>query len=294
VSHAPVKQYGAAMLSRDALILSTGTVGNPALSDLIEACGAGDYSAIAVWPADLQRWRAAGIEDAIARARLDDAGIGVAQVDCLLMWVLGRGSTRAVAEEEDLFAAAETLGAPVVSVIGPGDDRFSVEQLAETFAGVCDRGAARGFTIALEVSPWKGNLDLATAVRLLELTGRDNSGLVIDSWHMFRGATPVVQLHAVPATAIASVQVSDAPRAAQADLVAETMGARLLPGEGDIDLAEFLQSLDRQLGNQPGTRSGTVAVTVEVLNDQLRAQGPSDAARLTAQATRRVLASALH
>jgi sugar phosphate isomerase/epimerase len=265
------------MLSRDALILSTGTVGNPALPDLIAAATAGDYGAVAIWPADLQRWRAENIDDA--------AGIAVAQLDCLLMWTLGQGSKRAVSEEADIFAAAEALGAPVVSVIGPGDDRFSLEQLAESLAGVCDRGAVRGFTIALEVSPWKGNVDLETAVRLVELTGRDNAGLVIDSWHMFRGATPAAQLRAVPGAAISSVQISDAPRAGQPDLVAETMGQRLLPGDGDIDLAEFLNALD--------VSSGDVAVTVEVLSDELRASGSVEAARRTAHATRRVLASAL-
>jgi sugar phosphate isomerase/epimerase len=259
-------------------------VGNPPLPDLIAAAVAGRYDAVAVWPMDYQRWRGDGVDDRAARAQLDAAGIAVAQLDCLLMWALGPGSKRAAAEEADVFAAAQAFGAPVVSVIGPGDDRFSVPQLAETLAGVCDRGAERGFTIALEVSPWKGNVDLATAVHLLELTGRDNAGLVIDSWHMFRGATPAQQLHAVPDAMITAVQISDAPRVAQPDLVAETMGARLLPGDGDIDLPAFLQALDRQ--------PGELAVTVEVLNDELRARGPEEAARRTAAATREVLGRA--
>jgi sugar phosphate isomerase/epimerase len=269
------------MLSRDALILSTGTVGNPPLDGLIEAADAGGYKSIAIWPADYLQWREQGIPDGQASARLDDAGIAVSQVDCLLMWSLNPGSKRAAAEEADVFAAAEAFGAHYVSAIGPGDDRFSVDQLAETLAGTCDRGAEHGFDIALEVAPWKGNVDLETAVRLIKATGKSNAGLVIDSWHLFRGATPAAQLAAVPGEMVMSIQISDAPYAPGPDLVAETMGARLLPGQGVIDLNKFLQSLD--------TQSDGVALTVEVLSDELRASGLSDAGRLTAEATRSVL-----
>jgi sugar phosphate isomerase/epimerase len=273
------------MLSRDALILSTGTVGNPPLENLIEAAAAGGYGAVAIWPADYLAWRESGITDSEARTRLSDAGITVSQVDCLLMWSRNPGSARAAAEEADVFSAAEAFGAGIVSVIGPGDDRFSVDQLAETLAGTCDRGAERGFSIALEVAPWKGNVDLETAVRLIKATGKSNAGLVIDSWHLFRGATPAAQLAAVPGEMVTSIQISDAPYAPGSDLVAETMGARLLPGQGAIDLDRFLQSLDNQ--------SDGVALTVEVLSDELRAAGPAEAARLTGEATRSVLTSAL-
>ncbi len=273
------------MLSREELILSTGTVGNPPLPDLLSAAGDAGYTSLAIWPADYRQWREAGISDAEARARIDDSGLRVAQVDCLLMWSLNPGSKRAAAEEADVFASASAFGASVVSVIGPGDDRFTVDQLAETLAGTCDRGGEHGFTIAVEVAPWKGNVDLETAVRLITATGRSNAGLVIDSWHMFRAGIPASQLAAVPGEIVSSIQISDAPRTAGPDLVAETMGARLLPGEGDIDLTAFLLALHGQ--------SAGVALTVEVLSDELRATGPAEAARLTAEATRRVLAGAM-
>jgi sugar phosphate isomerase/epimerase len=273
------------MLSREELILSSGTVGNPPLDGLIEAATAGGYNSVVIWPADYLQWRESGISDPEARVRLDAAGISVAQVDCLLMWTLNPGSKRAAAEEADVFAAASAFGASVVSVIGPGDDRFSVDQLAETLAGTCDRGAERGFDIALEVAPWKGNVDLETAVRLIKATGRSNAGLVIDSWHMYRGATPAAQIAAVPGEMVASIQISDAPSAAGPDLVAETMGARLLPGHGEIDLKAFLLALDSQ--------SAGVALTVEVLSDELRGAGPVEAGRLTGQATREVIAASL-
>jgi sugar phosphate isomerase/epimerase len=63
------------------------------------------------------------------------------------------------------------------------------------------------------------------------------------------------------------------------------MGARLLPGHGEIDLKGFLLALDSQ--------SAGVALTVEVLSDELRDAGPAEAGRLTGQATREVIAASL-
>ena len=270
------------MLDRQELILSTGTVGNPALPDLVAAATAGGYGSVAVWPMDYARWRGEGISDAAARAQFDAAGVQVAQLDCMLLWTQG-GSDRAQAEEADLFSVAETLGAPLVSLLAPTDRRCSVDQLAELMTGVCDRGRERGFDVALEISPWKHILDLPTAVQLIEQVGRDNAGLVLDSWHMYRGATGTDVVAAVPTAYVSAIQVSDAPAAAQADLVAETMGARLLPGQGDIDLTGFVRALEK----------ADVQVTVEVLSDELRAVGPVEAARRSAAATRALLADAL-
>ncbi len=274
------------MLSREKLILSTGTAGNPPLAELIAAARAGGFAELAVWPADYQAWRAAGTSDEQARAQLEDAGIRVAQVDCLLMWMAGETSARAVQEERDVFAAAAAFGAPVVSVIGPGDDRLSEDQLADRLAGVCRRGSAHGFEIALEVAPWKGNIDVPAAVRVATATGCSNVGLVLDNWHMARGGVTVGELRAVPGRFISSVQLSDAPAQAAADLVSETMTARSVPGQGELDVAGFIAALDGALGDRE------VAVTVEVLSDELRAAGAVDAARRCGQASREVLGAA--
>lgn len=271
------------MLSRDELILSTGTVGNPALQDLLAATQAGAYSGIVAWGDSYRRWRADGVPDPEAKKRFDDCGVAVAQLDGLLRWTSGPGSDRAAAEEREIFDAAGALGAGCVSVFSPGDDRYPQAQLAETLAGVCDRAAERGLTIVLEVTPWRSPVDLPAAVRLLSLASRTNAGLIIDSWHVFRGPIPLQQLGEMPAELIAAVQLSDAAPQPEADLFAETMGRRLLPGEGAIDLAGLVRTVDPMVDN--------LAVTVEVLSDDLRREGPVEAGRRAAQASRGLLAS---
>ena len=193
------------------------------------------------------------------------------------------GCPETTREEAEVFDAATALGAGIVSILSPGDDRHSESELTEAMAGVCARGAERGFEIALEVAPWKGIIDIPKAVRIIEATGHPNARLVIDNWHMFRGQVPEAHLAAIPTQRVSAIQLSDAPAAAAPEIFAETMGARLLPGEGDCDIPAFLSALSANAGDVP--------ISVEVLSDELRARGPVEAAVRTAEATRRVLAA---
>ena len=73
------------------------------------------------------------------------------------------------------------------------------------------------------------------------------------------------------------------PPSPNRNVVAETIGKRLLPGEGDIDLPGLLRILD-ETGRQGPT-------AVEVFSDWLRSHPPVEGARLAAEAARSVLAS---
>ncbi len=270
------------MLSREDLILATGTVGNPPLDTLIEAAVAGGYRGLSIWPVDVTQWRADGLTDEQARERIEAAGLVVAQQECLFRWPKA-GSPDTAREEGEIFDMATALGAWIVSILSPADDRFSEAELTEAMAGVCRRGAERGFEIALEVAPWKGPIDMPMAVRILSGTGCANAKLVIDNWHMFRGHVPKAQLQAIPPGRVAAIQLSDAPAEPGPDIFTETMGARLLPGNGDCDIEEFLAGLDANAGDVP--------ISVEVLSDEIRAAGPIDASVRTAEATRKALAA---
>jgi sugar phosphate isomerase/epimerase len=270
------------LLSRDDLILVTGVVGNPPLDTLIEAALAGGYKGLSVWPVDVAQWRADGVSDAAAKDRIEAAGLVVAQQECLMRWPRV-GHPETLREEADVFDVATALGAWIVSILSPGDDRYSEAELTEAMAGVCERGAERGLEIALEVAPWKGVIGIPMAARILEQTGHRNATLVIDNWHMFRGHVPPAQLAAIPAGRVSAIQLSDAPAEPGPEVFAETMGARLLPGEGACDIEGFLTSLSANAGDVP--------ISVEVLSDEIRACGPIEAAVRTGNAIRQALAA---
>ena len=80
------------------------------------------------------------------------------------------------------------------------------------------------------------------------------------------------------------MQLNDAPTKAWENLPAESMAERLLPGEGDIPVADVVRVLDEIGSNAP--------IGVEVFNDRHDDMDPAEIGRQTAEATRRVLAEA--
>jgi len=88
--------------------------------------------------------------------------------------------------------------------------------------------------------------------------------VLVDSWHVFRGADTLEQVAAMPADSIAYVQFDDALPLA-GDLADEVMARRVWPGEGEFPLTEFRDAIRATGYAGP--------VSVEVLNAAWRADG---------------------
>jgi sugar phosphate isomerase/epimerase len=114
--------------------------------------------------------------------------------------------------------------------------------------------------------------------------GRDNGGVLLDTWHFLRsGGTPEA-LSAMPLDRVYAIQVSDAPAVAEPDVMEETMARRLLPGEGAARVRDVIDVL-RDAGC-------TAPVGVEVFSTELAALPGDQAIQRVADATRAVLARA--
>jgi sugar phosphate isomerase/epimerase len=219
------------------------------------------------------------------RAALAERGLFVADHDPLFNWMPGDdvGGELAASEREH-YEVAEALGARSLNAVQLLRPEVGVDEAAEALAGVCDRAREHGLLVTLEYLPWSGIRDAATALAIVERTGRANAALLIDTWHTFRGPTTEAQLRALPAARIGSVQVSDAPAEPAGNLLAETTRARLLPGEGAIPLARWLRLL-ADLGSE-------APIGVEVFSRALDALPPIEVGRRCGEALRRVLAAA--
>jgi sugar phosphate isomerase/epimerase len=268
-------------LGPDDLVLCAGTLLEADLPTLCRAAAAGGFAGVTLWPDHVERSRAAGHSDAELRARLDDAGLVVADLDPLLTWVPDEEVPDGFADEATFHALAETFGARSINAAQGFGASLDLDRAAEAFAGVCDRAAERGLLVTLEYLPWSGIPDAATALDVVERAGRANGTVMVDVWHSFRGPTDAAQLRALPGARIGSVQLCDAPAEPAADPVVETMEARLLPGEGDAPVVEWLRILDGQ-----GLRA---PIGVEVFSRTLAALPPEEVGRRCAAAARAVL-----
>ena len=274
------------MLGSDDLVLHAGTLRKASVAEKCAAAVAGGFAALTLYPEDVARARAEGLGLGDVRALIQDHGLLVADLDPLLRWLPGEVIPPGVpaATEEQFYAIAEAVGARSLNVAQGFGVALDRDRAAEALAGVCDRAREHGLLVTLEYLPWSGIPDAATALAIVERTGCANATLMLDTWHTFRGPTDEAQLRAIPGARIGSVQINDAPAEPAGDLVAETLNARLLPGEGAIPLVRWLRILDRSGSRAP--------LGVEVFSRTLDALPPVEVGRRCGEAVRLLIAAA--
>ena len=274
------------MLGPNDLVLCAGTLRQASVAEKCAAAVAGGFAAVTLYPEDVSRARAEGLGLPDVKRLLDDHGLVLADLDPLLTWLPGEPLPPGVpaASEAEFYEVAAAVGARSLNVAQGFGRRVDLDAAAEALAGVADRAAEHGLLITLEYLPWSGIPDAATALAIVERSGRANATLMVDTWHSFRGPTDDAQLRAIPGARVGSVQINDAPAEPAADLVAETLSARLLPGEGDAPVVRWLGILD-EIGS-------TSPIGVEVFSSALDALPPVEVGRRCGDAARRVLAAA--
>jgi sugar phosphate isomerase/epimerase len=268
----------------DDLVLCSGTLRAASLAEKCAAAVAGGFSALTLWPSDVRRANSEGLSPADVRRMITDHGLAVADLDALLIWLPGEQVPPGLPDEAEFYAIADAVGGRSLNVAQGFGASVDVDRAAEALAGVCDRAREHGLLVTLEYLPWSGIPDAATALAIVERSGRANATLLFDTWHTFRGPTDDAQLEKIPAARIGSVQINDAPTEPGANLIAETMSARLVPGEGAIPLVRWLRWLDA-IGS-------TAPIGVEVFSSALDALPPVEVGRRCGAAARAVLAAA--
>src|SRR4051812_10377751 len=242
----------------------------------VAASAAAGFTEIGLRPDDYRRARAAGHSDAELARILDEGGVQVAELSVLRGFSGAEASQR---EEAVLMQMADAFGGTYMMAIDEVTE--SVERTAEHFAGLCDRVAARGLQVALEFLPWTTIPDAATAWDVVRLADRPNGGVIVDSWHHFRGARDEAQLLAIPPERMVALQLDDADAEPVGTLLEDTLHRRRLPGEGTFPLVDFVSLLeDHGAYGAP--------ISIEILSDELHALPAEEAAQRAMDATRRL------
>jgi sugar phosphate isomerase/epimerase len=252
-------------------------------TERVAAAARAGFAGIGVAIEDYATCRERGMHDKEMRRILDDHGIRALELEFLQDWWHDGDRGRRARFKEDLFyAAAEALGSRHMNVgcAGPRGTLPTLEIVAEHFGALCDRAARHALLVAFEFLPWSDVPDAGTAWQLIRLADRKNGGILIDTWHYFRGAADRAQLRAVPADRFFVIQFDDADAVQVGGYMEDTTQRRRLPGEGAFDLVAFIQMMDEMGVNVP--------VSVEILSDEQRSRPLDEAARLAHDTTRAV------
>jgi sugar phosphate isomerase/epimerase len=261
------------------LVVSSYTLGTEVgFADRVRAAAAAGYDGVGL---RAENYWDAGLDADAMLAIAEQHGVRILEVEYLTGW--GTPADRDGAQqrkEQTVFGLARAFG---VRHVNAGLlERLPLDAMTEAFASLCERAGA-DLTVALEFMPYSGVPDLATAWRIVE--GVPNGALIVDNWHWARAGQQVTDLDEVPAERIVAVQICDVRAEPMEPPRTESLGHRLLPGQGHGDTVGLLRALAAH-GVAPAV------MAVEVISDALVASGVDVAARLTAAAARQVLATA--
>jgi len=250
----------------------------------IHAAASAGYAAIGVFLGAWATLREQPEQLELVDAALDETGLVVANIETLRGWAVP-GDDEACRRQEVLaYEMADRWGCRYVQVIG--DAAGPLDRSAEGFAALCDRAADHGLLVGLEWVPSMTNIcDAPTALQIVLDADRANGGLCVDSWHFTRSTNDLDHLRAIPGDKVVATQWNDGTVAPQNDdYYVDCLANRVPPGDGEFELVEIVRILD--------AAGSTAPIGVEVCSAELWA-GPIDhAARVSADAMRRVLAVA--
>ena len=158
-------------------------------------------------------------------------------------WAFSNGAIRdhAVALAKSSLDLASAAGCQGAYLLGPFDCG-DLRQAAATFRELCHHAMQLEMTLALEFVGVSAQVNNLRVVRdFLEMADAKNGGVAIDTYHLFAGSSTLKDLEEFPTSQIQVVHLADAP----ADLSDPSIELnRLMPGEGELPLKEFIKILD--------------------------------------------------
>jgi len=218
------------------------TIRNAPLAKKIELARAVGYDGVGLWVDETEEAARAG-EGLPGIARMLKGNRLTAAELCFVGgWMYPEDAARAhsLARAERAFRMAEALGCECVVACASGG-AGDLEAAASDFAALCALGQRFGVRVALEFLGGAQQVkDVRTAWQIVEAADAPNGGLVIDTFHFYKGGSTIADLEEVTGDKFFLVHVSDCP-----DLPREELEDRhrVFPGAGAIALEMIAAAL---------------------------------------------------
>lgn len=257
----------------------------------LDAAAANGFTHMSMFPIDYRMLLDSGMTDAAIGQRIRTSGIQVHVCDPFVQWVPNFAIPAGyppdyvafIAHDEAfLYRMANAVGAEAVNCVEGLGQQYEPAALSDALGEFALRARRQGLRTAFEFMPISSVPDLAAGWRLVEPLASAGVGLTFDTWHYFRSRPDGALLSRIPADRILEVQLADATLALRgANLTEDLLRYRLLPGDGEFDIAGVVAQLKRM-----GARR---SVGPEVFSDTMDALDTPQAARLAARSLDRWL-----
>jgi 2-keto-myo-inositol isomerase len=221
------------------------------IEDELPAIAAAGFDDVELRTPELRDWLAERSLDELRRL-LDAHGLRVGSINALEFVSFRGGDDPALREEAgELFAWARALGAPCVIAVPsptPSPTTSWDEVVSASVAAMSDLARlAEPLDITVGFEPlgfgWCSVRTVAGACEILDAVRPGNVGLVIDLFHLALGGSALAELDALDGARVPIVHVDDVRIATRE---ATTDADRLLPGQGELPIADVLGRLVRR------------------------------------------------
>jgi sugar phosphate isomerase/epimerase len=224
------------------------------------------FTGLGLWHADVAHQLETTTLDEMAKV-FRDHGLQYLEVEFLADFFAPAGREGRKASDTlrtQLFATAAAFDAHHIKVGNIPETVCELDQVIEEYAALCDDAAQHtDAKVAYEIIPFDPNVGtLAAGLRLVTEASRPNGGLAIDTWHMGKLRIDPERLASIPAEHLAWVELSDGQQEYMEDKLDEVINHRELPGEGELDIAGYVNALHR--AGYPGPWGA------EILSEKLR------------------------
>lgn len=275
------------MLTTGDFSISHGQMRQVPLRDSLPAIARAGFKGVVIGMDVYLAARDAGLSDQDIRGLVADNGLEVEYLDGLVHWMPGApepqapAGVRLISDPQAFFDAASGIGAPMINMVEVFNFNPGQEAAIEGYSRICDGAKQHGLSICLEFTPLGAVRGLPEANAIVEAAGRDNGGILLDTWHFARSGGTPDDIRAVPAGRILGLQISDVEAKPQANLFHEAMHARHLPGEGQGNVREAIAAAIGHGVRRP--------LSAEVYRDELMALPLDDMLARTIEALRNVM-----
>ena len=234
------------------------------LLEKLEAIASAGFKAVEIFESDLIAYPASPKD---VRRICDDLGLAVVTCQPFREFegLPPDKRDKALERAERKFDLLQELGSDLLFVCSStsADASGGIDRLAEDFARLGERAARRKMRVGYEALAWGRQIfDYRDAWEVVRRCGQDNVGIVLDSFHIQSRGTDLKPIRAIPKDRIFLVQIADAPKL-EMDYLSWSRHWRCLPGQGDFDLAAFMDAL---------VATGYDGyLSLEIFNDRFRA-----------------------
>ncbi|MBS0246367.1 MAG: sugar phosphate isomerase/epimerase and 4-hydroxyphenylpyruvate domain-containing protein [Proteobacteria bacterium] len=214
------------------------------LLEKLEAIASAGFKAVEIFENDLIAYPASPKQ---VRQICDDLGLAVVTCQPFREFegLPDDKRLKALDRAERKFDLLQELGSDLLFVCSSVTTETSggIDRLADDFAMLGERAAKRKMRVGYEALAWGRQIfDYRDSWEVVRRSGSDRVGIVLDSFHIQCRGIDLKPIRNIPKDRIFLVQVADAPKL-EMDYLSWSRHWRCLPGQGDFDLAGFMDAL---------------------------------------------------